>query len=272
MDAEVSAQIAGAVAHGEADSETRLTSAQRLPAAALGTRCAGHDRTGHPEAARGQLLRARCSSRGGAVSAPCISVVTQAYVEGVSTRRVDDLVRSLGCDGISKSRPSTRSSRASLERPARTQAPTSYLWLDAGSRRARARGGPRRPGERGRTPPTVSASGKRELLGSRCRHLRGRGVLAERVLRGLVARGLSGVELVTSGLPTRASGRRYATVFAGASWQRCRTHLMLQPADPGAEERARSWWRTTVRLDLAKAVHRGRGRRGPARPRGGAAR
>ena len=156
-----------------------------------------------------------------------VSVVTQAYVEGVSTRRVDDLVRSLGCDGISKSQVSRICSaldkvvESFLGRPLDT-GPYRYLWLDALTQLVR---------EEGRVvqvavvvATAVNAEGKREVLGIDVGTSED-GAFWLSFLRGLVARGLSGVELVTS---DAHQGLRdaVATVFAGTSWQRCRTHFM----------------------------------------------
>lgn len=84
-----------------------------------------------------------------------LSVVQQAYVEGVSTRRVDDLVKALGCDGISKSQVSRICQEldvvveAFLGRPL-DGGPYSYLWLDALTQKVREAGRPDRDrGERG---------------------------------------------------------------------------------------------------------------------------
>ena len=74
-----------------------------------------------------------------------LAVVQQAYVEGVSTRRVDDLVRSLGCEGISKSQVSRICAELDdvvasfLERPL-DGGPYRYLWLDALTQRVREEG------------------------------------------------------------------------------------------------------------------------------------
>ena len=74
-----------------------------------------------------------------------LAVVQQAYVEGVSTRRVDDLVRSLGCEGISKSQVSRICSELDtvvtsfLGRPL-DSGPYRYLWLDALTQRVREEG------------------------------------------------------------------------------------------------------------------------------------
>ena len=156
-----------------------------------------------------------------------LAVVQQAYVEGVSTRRVDDLVQALGCEGISKSQVSRICAELDrvvadfLGRPLDT-GPYRYLWLDALTQKVR---------EGGRIVQVsvvvatgVNHEGKREVLGIDVGTSED-GAFWLAFLRGLVARGLSGVELVTSDAH-QGLKEAIATVFAGASWQRCRTHFM----------------------------------------------
>ena len=156
-----------------------------------------------------------------------LAVVQQAYVEGVSTRRVDDLVKALGCDGISKSQVSRICEELDevvqgfLQRPL-DASPYPYLWLDALTQKVR---------EGGRivsvsvvVATAVNAEGKREIVGVDVGTSED-GAFWLAFLRSLVARGLRGVQLVTS---DAHQGLRdaIATVFAGAAWQRCRTHFM----------------------------------------------
>jgi transposase-like protein len=156
-----------------------------------------------------------------------LAVIQQAYVEGVSTRRVENLVQALGCDGISKSQVSRICQQlddqvqAFRERPL-DQGPYAYVWLDALTQKVR---------EGGRVvnvavvvATAVNAQGKRELLGFACGTSED-GAFWLSFLRSLAARGLSGVQLVIS---DAHQGLRdaIAAVFAGASWQRCRTHFM----------------------------------------------
>jgi len=156
-----------------------------------------------------------------------LSVVQQAYVEGVSTRRVDDLVKALGCDGISKSQVSRICQEldvvveAFLGRPL-DGGPYSYLWLDALTQKVR---------EAGRivnvsvvVATAVNGEGRREVVGIDVGTSED-GAFWLQFLRSLVSRGLSGVQLVTSDAH-RGLKEAIATVFAGASWQRCRTHFM----------------------------------------------
>ena len=84
-----------------------------------------------------------------------MSVVQQAYVEGVSTRRVDDLVKSLGCDGISKSQVSRicwdldQVVENFLGRPW-DGGPYPYVWLDGLTQKVREGGRPPQADERQR--------------------------------------------------------------------------------------------------------------------------
>ncbi|MCC6383485.1 MAG: IS256 family transposase [Dehalococcoidia bacterium] len=156
-----------------------------------------------------------------------LAVVQQAYVEGVSTRRVDDLVKALGCDGISKSQVSRICQEldavveAFLDRPL-DGGPYTYLWLDGLAQKVR---------EGGRivnvcvvVATAVNAEGRRELLGIDVGTSED-GAFWLQFLRSLAARGLAGVQLVTSDAH-RGLKEAVAAVFAGASWQRCRTHFM----------------------------------------------
>ena len=154
-------------------------------------------------------------------------VVCQCYVEGVSTRRVDDIVKTLGIEGISRSQVSrlAKNLDATVEafrsRPL-DAGPYTYVWLDALTQKVR---------EGGRIVNVacviatgVNANGSREVLGVDVITTEdGAGWLA--FLRGLVARGLSGVQLVISDAHQGLTNAIEA-VLAGASWQRCRTHAM----------------------------------------------
>ena len=156
-----------------------------------------------------------------------VQVVAQAYVEGVSTRRVDDLVRALGIEGMSKSQVSElaasldESVRAFRERPL-DGAPYRHLWLDALAIRVREAG--RIVSVWAVIATAVNGEGKREIL---CIDVftSEDGTAWTAFLRGLVARGLAGVELVTSDAHEGLKAA-IAAVLPGASWQRCRTHFM----------------------------------------------
>jgi putative transposase len=156
-----------------------------------------------------------------------LAVVQQAYIEGVSTRRVEDLVQVLGCDGISKSQVSRICAlldahvQAFRERPLDT-GPYPYVWLDALTQRVR---------EGGRVvnvavvvATAVNAQGKREVLGLDTGASED-GAFWLSFLRSLAARGLQGVQLVVSDAHQGLKDA-IAAVFTGACWQRCRTHFM----------------------------------------------
>jgi putative transposase len=155
------------------------------------------------------------------------SVVMACYVEGVSTRRVDEVARAMGIDGISKSQVSRICQEldelvgAWRNRPLDT-GPYPLVWMDALSMRVR---------EGGRICSTavlvataVNAQGHREILGLDIGAAED-GASWTSFLRGLVARGLSGVKLVTSDAH-QGLKEAIAAVLDGASWQRCRTHFM----------------------------------------------
>ena len=176
-----------------------------------------------------------------------LAVIQQAYVEGVSTRRVDDLVKALGCEGISKSQVSRICSELDevvedfLGRPL-DGGSYPYLWLDALTQKVR---------EAGRivnvsvvVATAVNSEGKREIVGMDVGTSED-GAFWLAFLRSLVARGLGGVELVVS---DAHQGLRdaIATVFGGASWQRCRTHFMTNLLTR-VPRRAQPWVATMVR-------------------------
>jgi putative transposase len=155
------------------------------------------------------------------------AVVAQAYVEGVSTRRVDDLARAMGIDGISRSQVSAMCTSldelvAAWRNRRLDTGPYAFVWLDALFIKVR---------EAGRVVNTaalvaigVNADGHRELLGL---DLGGAedGAAWTAFLRALVARGLSGVKLVVSDAHAGLKDA-IAAVLDGAAWQRCRTHFM----------------------------------------------
>ncbi len=156
-----------------------------------------------------------------------VAVVAECYVRGVSTRRVDGLIKTLGIDGISKSQVSALAK--SLDEAVATfrsrpldGAPYTYVWLDALAMRVREGGRIAQPSAVIAT--AVAADGHREILGLDL-FTSEDGAGWTQFLRGLVARGLSGVRLVISddhaGLVAAI-----AAVLPGASWQRCRTHFV----------------------------------------------
>jgi len=153
------------------------------------------------------------------------AVVQEAYVHGVSTRSVDDLVKAMGMAGISKSQVSRLCEEidgkvtAFLNRPLEGDWP--YLWLDATYVKVR---------ENGRivsvaviVAVAVNSDGRREVLGMTIGASEAETFWVD-FLRSLARRGLRGVKLVISdaheGLKTAV------TKVLHASWQRCRVHFM----------------------------------------------
>lgn len=155
-----------------------------------------------------------------------LAVVQEAYVQGVSTRKVDALLRAMGLEGIDKSRVARicQELDAIVEefrnRPLR--GPYPYLWLDA--LYLKVRQNHRVVNKALVIAVGVTANGEREVLGLA---LGGSEEAAfwKEFLRGLVRRGLSGVELVIS---DAHEGLKEAigAVLSGATWQRCRVHWM----------------------------------------------
>ena len=170
-----------------------------------------------------------------------VAVVREAYVQGVSTRRVDDLVRALGLDGISKSQVSRLCEALDAEverfrhRPLDGQYPD--VWLDATF--VKARDGGRVVARAVVLAIGVKASGEREVLGLDVGPSED-GAFWHQFLRGLVARGLSGVQLVISDAHGGLTAA-IAAVLHGASWQRCRVHFLrnLLALVPKAAQRIR---------------------------------
>lgn len=154
------------------------------------------------------------------------AVVQEAYVQGVSTRRVDDLVQALGMKGISKSQVSRLCQEMDAEverfRTRRLDDVYPYVWLDATFVKVR---------QNGRVVSMavviaigVKITGEREVLGLDVGPSED-GAFWLQFLRGLVARGLRGVQLVISDAHQGLKGA-IAAVLAGASWQRCRVHFI----------------------------------------------
>ncbi len=154
------------------------------------------------------------------------AVVVEAYVHGVSTRKVEDLVQSLGIDRMSKSQVSAltkdldESVRSFRER--KLHGTYRYIWLDALFIKSRESG--RIVSVAALVAVGVNDDGQREVLGLDVASGEdGAAWLA--FLRSLKARGLRGVELVISDAHPGLKDA-IASVLTGASWQRCRTHFI----------------------------------------------
>lgn len=154
-------------------------------------------------------------------------VICECYLLGVSTRRVDSLVKTLGIDGISKSQVSLISAeldeRVQEFRARRLDTkPYRYVWVDA--LYIKAREGGRISGVAVAVATAVNDAGAREIIGLDVfTNEDGASWLA--FMRGLSTRGLSGVELFVSDCHIGLKNA-IESVFPSATWQRCRTHLM----------------------------------------------
>ena len=155
-----------------------------------------------------------------------LGVIQQAYVQGVSTRKVDDLVQALGLSGVDKSAVSRMCRELDgvveqfRQRPLHTSYP--YLWLDA--LYLKVRQNHRIVSQAVVIAVGIRATGERDVLGFAVGASEEEAFWRE-FLRSLVGRGLQGVQLVVSdaheGLKAALTG-----VFSGASWQRCRVHFL----------------------------------------------
>ena len=158
--------------------------------------------------------------------AALITVVADCYLAGVSTRRMDKLVKTLGIDSLSKSQVSRMATDLDQlvdefrHRPLDAAGPFTFVAADALTMKVR---------EGGRVVNAVvlvavgvNGDGHREVLGMRVATSE-TGAAWNEFLADLVARGLTGVRLVTS---DAHAGLREAIAanLPGASWQRCRTH------------------------------------------------
>ena len=155
-----------------------------------------------------------------------VAVVQEAYVQGVSTRRVDDLVQALGMQGISKSQVSRLCTELDNEverfRTRRLEGGYPYVWLDGTF--VKVREGGRVVSQAIVVAIGVRATGEREVLGLDVGPTEN-GAFWLAFLRSLVARGLSGVRLVISDAHGGLKAA-IASVLQGAAWQRCRVHFI----------------------------------------------
>lgn len=153
------------------------------------------------------------------------AVIQEAYIQGISTRSVDDLVKAMGMSGISKSQVSRLCSeidervKAFLERPIEGEWP--YLWIDATYVKVRQAG--RIISVAVIVAVGANSDGRREVLGMTVGPSEAETFWTE-FLRSLARRGLRSVKLVVSdsheGIKAAVS-----KVFC-ATWQRCRVHFM----------------------------------------------
>jgi transposase-like protein len=148
-----------------------------------------------------------------------VAVIQEAWIGGVSTCRVDDLVQAMGLSGISKTTVSKLCKdidervNAFLDRP--LEGEWLYLWLDATYLKQR---------EGGRiVSVAANTEGRREIVGLRIGPSEAE-TFWSAFLKSLLRRGLKGVKLVVSDAHEGLKGA--ITRVMGAIWQRCRVHWM----------------------------------------------
>ena len=153
------------------------------------------------------------------------AVIQEAYIQGVSTRSVDDLVQAMGMSGISKSQVSRLCGeiddriQSFLERPLEGDWP--YLWLDVTYVKVREAG--RIVSVAVTVAVAVNDQGRREVLGMAIGASEAETFWTD-FLRSLTRRGLRGVKLAIS--DDHKGLKAAATRILGATWQRCRVHFM----------------------------------------------
>ena len=185
------------------------------------------------------------------------AVIQEAYVQGVLTRSVDDLVKAMGMTGISKSHVSRLCEEidervnAFLNRPIEGSWP--YLWIDATYVKVR---------EAGRIisvaviiAVAVNTDGRREVLGLEVGPSEAEPFWTK-FLRSLTRRGLRGVKLVIS--DSHEGLKKAAAKVLSATWQRCRVHFMRNAlAHVGVKQRqmVAAAIRTAFTQETEKAAH-----------------
>jgi putative transposase len=222
MEAEVSGLVGASL--GERAPEERLTHRNGYRSRPWSTR-AGEIELAIPKIRRGSYFPSFLEPRMRSEQA-LVAVVQEAYVAGVSTRKVDQLVESLGLR-ISKSEVSRicagldEQVEAFRNRPLEGRYP--YLWLDAKVEKVR---------DGGRVVPkalvlayAVHESGYREVIGLDVGECETEAFWRS-FLRGLVKRGLSGVQLVVS--DAHAGLKRALAQVLECPWQRCTVHFLRE--------------------------------------------
>ena len=194
------------------------------------------------------------------------AVIQEAYIQGISTRSVDDLVKAMGLDGISKSQVSRlcveidERVNSFLDRPIEGDWP--YVWLDATYVKVR----------RDHHIPCddfvvrvsvavivavgVNTDGRREVLGMTVGHSEAEPFWTE-FLRTLTRRGLRGVKLVIS--DAHEGLKAAVTKVLSATWQRCRVHFMRNAMAYAGKTQRRivsAWVGTAFAQDDAAAARK----------------
>ena len=185
------------------------------------------------------------------------AVIQEAYIQGISTRSVDELVKALGMSGVSKSEVSRLCAEldervtAFLERPIEGDWP--YLWIDATYVKTR---------EAGRIVSVavivavgVNTDGQRQVLGMKVGASEAEPFWTE-FLRSLMRRGLRGVKLVIS--DSHEGIKAAIAKVLKATWQRCRVHFMRNALAHAAKTQRRmvsAAIATVFAQDSAKDAH-----------------
>jgi putative transposase len=180
------------------------------------------------------------------------AVIQEAYIQGVSTRSVDDLVKAMGMEGISKSQVSRLCGEidervgAFLTRPIEGDWP--YVWLDATYVKARR--------DHHIVSVGVNTDGRREVLGMTTGHSEAEPFWVE-FLRSLARRGLRGTKLVIS--DAHEGLKAAITKVLSATWQRCRVHFMRNALAYAGKTQRRlvsAWVGTAFAQDDATAARK----------------
>jgi putative transposase len=171
-----------------------------------------------------------------------VAVVMEAYVNGVSTRKVDRLVEQLGIQGMSKDRVSAlckaldEQVEAFRSRPLEGEYP--YLWLDA--KHVKVRGGGHVRSTALVIAYAVHDCGRREVIALDVGEAETEAFWRE-FLRGLVRRGLVGVQLAIS--DAHPGLKAAIAQVLGCPWQRCTVHFLRDCLGTPAASNSRCWRR-----------------------------
>ena len=185
------------------------------------------------------------------------AVIQEAYVQGISTRSVDTLVRSMGLEGVSKSQVSRLCGEIDgrvqdfLNRPIEGDWP--YLWLDATYVKVREAG--RIVSVAVTVAVGVNGDGRREVLGMAVGPSEAETFWTD-FLRGLARRGLRGVKLVIS--DAHEGLKAAVSKILRATWQRCRVHFMRNATAHAGKTQRRivsAWIGTAFAEADAPAAH-----------------